>query len=170
MGSICPLAQPTLTTGAETITALTLTLSQAATRCSPGLLAEVPSPLKVGSPPPAVSAGRLLCLSSQEGDCLLFVFLYAVKAKAETKANRSSRELCHHPSRRRLLFIPLIVLAFIITSPWAPTPEKQSTQEQTISDLAWFHQPVQQKTWPGAHRGPELSSHKCASQRQGLEM
>lgn len=41
----------------------------------------------------------------------MFIFLCEVKANTETKANRSSRESCHHPSCRRLLFIPLIVLA-----------------------------------------------------------
>lgn len=74
--------------------------------------------------------GRLFCLHlqhclTQEGDCLLFVFLCEVKATAETQANRSSRELCHHPSCRRLLFIPLIALACDTTTPWAPTPDKQ---------------------------------------------
>lgn len=80
--------------------------------------------------------GRLFCLHLQhcltQEDCLLFVFFCEGKTTAEAQANRSSRELCHHPSCRRLLFIPLIALACDTTTPWVPTPDKQRTPEQML--------------------------------------
>lgn len=76
----------------------------------------------------------MFCLhtASHREEIVSFVFLCEVKATAETKANRNSRKLCHHPSCRRLLFIPLIVLACDTTTPWALTPDKQSAQVQIL--------------------------------------